>query len=432
MKNNFIFPKPKDWEAFEDIINDVFSRKYHTDNLQRYGRRGQKQKGVDIAGLIDRGVIGIQCKHHATKGITTGEVDAEVKKSEHFKPELSEYVIATSAPRDAVVHAHALSLSKARKEKSRYPITVKFWEDVCEWLFEHPDLVFKHFTAYLPLEEIKDIAMKTEGSVIRKTVSWPVGENDLQKCVQSTLGGVEKVEPYHLVVGISTFSDVSFKNIVDVEFPFADLFSGRGSPEEYFKQAASALNSFKLIASKQFFSKDMTVYLQCRLSSAFLAGWVFRRVTHHRLKLIFNGQVWATEGLPLVPSGLLDDFPVLLNDKSNEAVLILSVSRDIKNSVADFVEGWDQKPKAILTYSVEGYKVKSGAQALSLAIDISNRIKNLIDRWGIRRIHLFGALPAALAALIAYNLNAICPINIYFLDDARGSYKVGGELVNNL
>ena len=43
----FIFPKPRDWNAFEDIVCDVLARKYQNLNLQRYGRSGQRQHGVD-------------------------------------------------------------------------------------------------------------------------------------------------------------------------------------------------------------------------------------------------------------------------------------------------------------------------------------------------------------------------------------------------
>jgi len=80
-----------------------------------------------------------------------------------------------------------------------------------------------------------------------------------------------------------------------------------------------------------------------------------------------------------------------------------------------------KQPKAVLSYSLQGYTIDSAAHALSLSIEISNKIRNLVDVWRVKKIHLFGALPAALATLIGYHLNAICPIAIYFLDEFKKS-----------
>jgi len=53
MASQLIFPKPKSWDTFEDIVCDVFSRKLNNRNFQRYGRSGQEQFGVDIAGVVE-------------------------------------------------------------------------------------------------------------------------------------------------------------------------------------------------------------------------------------------------------------------------------------------------------------------------------------------------------------------------------------------
>jgi len=140
MTTHFIFPKPQDWSAFEDIVCDVFARKYQNLNLQRYGRSGQRQHGVDIAGLIRGGVLGVQCKHHVRGSLKTKEIDDEIAESEQFRPGLSEYVIATSADRDTKAHKHVLEISAARQAAGVYPVTLKFWEDICAWLAEYPDL----------------------------------------------------------------------------------------------------------------------------------------------------------------------------------------------------------------------------------------------------------------------------------------------------
>jgi hypothetical protein len=142
--------------------------------------------------------------------------------------------------------------------------------------------------------------------------------------------------------------------------------------------------------------------------------------------------MWATQGLPFVPAGLVDIPPELIDPSSREAVIVFNISRDITRSVIDFVGQWSVQPLGILPVSLEGFSVTNAAHAQSLAFDLSRRLKMFVDTWGMQRIHLFTAMPAALAILVGHNLNAICPISIYFMNESRTNYVLGGTLENNL
>ena len=432
MSADFILPKPKAWETFEDMVCDVFARRLNNPNLQRYGRSGQRQSGVDIAGLTQDGLLGIQCKHHPSGNITTSEIDDEVAKSENFRPGLDVFTITTSADRDTTVHSHVLELSKRRVGENKYPVAIKFWEDIYGWLAEFPDLVYKHFTKYFPMDELEEIRIPASVSRPKATLQWPVTLGSLKKNVIRNIGGLKKVEPYKLTVGFTSFPDIRYDGVVDLEICLSKLFDGESLNEAGFVEAAGILNDVKAAARAAYFSNELWIHLQARLTAAFLLGWVFRSVSQFDLRLLFGDQVWATSGLPVVPSGVSDGLPVLISQSGGEVAIVLSVSRNIDASVADFVGGWDSQPRAILVYELEGNRIDSAAHALSLAIELSRRIKTVIDKWRPPRIHLFGAMPAALATLIGYHLNAICPISIYFLDDSRTRYELGGILVNDL
>ena len=211
-----------------------------------------------------------------------------------------------------------------------------------------------------------------------------------------------------------------------------NLFEDEALSEADFIKASKILNRVKSFLGDPSFSKEFWVHLQTRLTPAFLLGWVFRRVTHFDLRLVFNNQVWATSELPLIPSRITDSLPKLVATDSDEVVLILNISRNIEDSVTSFVHEWSKQPKAILGYDLNSNQITSAAHALSIALEISRKIKNLIDRWQVRKIHLFGAMPAALATLIGFHLNAICPISIYYLDSSRTQYRLGGTLTNRL
>lgn len=428
MSAQFIFPKPRDWETFEDIVCDVFSRKYQSYNLQRFARRGQAQNGVDIVGPIDMGILGIQCKHHPNAKITISEIDEEVKKSEKYQPSLTEYIIATSASRDNDAHKHVLKISEIRKAQSKYPVLIKFWEDIYDWLTEYPDLLYKHFTKYFPIDTLETLRLPGIERVTRKTLCWPTSIEDLRKSTSESLKFVSQVDAYHLTLGISTFSDVSFEGRVDLELQLADLFSRDNEPIFNFQQATAILNEVRLVISDASFSKHLTVYPQVRLTLALLLGWVFRRVTHYELTLVHRDQIWATSGLPYVPSKIVDELPYLMDTESSEVALVLNITRNIQGSVMDYIDSWSVKPRAVLNYRSENYMIDNGAHALTVARELSRKIRNLADVWQVSRIHLFVAMPAALATLIGYHLNAICPISIYFLDEYPAGYKLGGVI----
>jgi hypothetical protein len=432
MSTHFIFPKPKDWDTFEDIVCDVFARKFNNGNLQRYGRSGQRQLGVDIAGFTEMGLLGIQCKHHLAGNITTGEIDDEVAKSEDFQPRLDEFIIVTSADRDVTAHSHVLQVSKSRQAAGKYPVSIKFWQDVYGWLVEFPDLIYKHFIKYFPIYELEEIRFPASVNRPKATLHWPTTFEDLRENVIRNMRGLDKVEPYKLTIGFTSFPDVNYNGLVDLEVSLAELFADESLAEVNFIAAGKILTNVKAIVGRPYFSNELWVHLQTRLTAAFLFGWIFRRVSHFDLRLVFNDQVWATSGLPLVPSRISDGLPVLSSHDSDEVAVVLNISRNIEISVIDFISNWDNQPRAILIYELDGNRVTSAAHALSIAIEVSRRIKAIVDKWQARRIHLFGALPAALAVLVGFHLNAICPISIYFLDSSRTEYKQGGTLINSL
>src|ERR1700722_13837488 len=56
-------PKPKLWQEFEIIVRDAQALRWNSTSLQKNGRPGQRQSGVDIYGPDEIGrPVGIQCK----------------------------------------------------------------------------------------------------------------------------------------------------------------------------------------------------------------------------------------------------------------------------------------------------------------------------------------------------------------------------------
>lgn len=123
-------PKPADEQAFERASIVLWRGLLGDPNVQRNGRRGQRQNGVDLFGVRNGDPahhVGIQCK---LKGdghlLTADEVREEVSKALTFQPELREYFIITTAPDDVSLQELARELAVEQKAKGR-AILIYVW-----------------------------------------------------------------------------------------------------------------------------------------------------------------------------------------------------------------------------------------------------------------------------------------------------------------
>ena len=86
--------KPSDETEFEKYCVVLFKDLLNDPNVKRFGRRGQRQDGVDIIGKRNRDskiLVGIQCKLKSDRStLTATEVKKEVAAALLYKPPLQE------------------------------------------------------------------------------------------------------------------------------------------------------------------------------------------------------------------------------------------------------------------------------------------------------------------------------------------------------
>lgn len=123
-------PKPADEQAFERASIVLWRGLLNDPNVQRNGRRGQRQNGVDLFGIRDADIdrqVGIQCKLKSEGHVLTEEeVRGEVKKALTFKPRLREYFIITTAPDDVAMQELARVVTAELRDAGA-PIFVYVW-----------------------------------------------------------------------------------------------------------------------------------------------------------------------------------------------------------------------------------------------------------------------------------------------------------------
>ena len=147
-------PPPKSWETFEDLCHQLFKTVWCDPYAQKNGRRGQKQHGVDICGSPGANYHiyqGIQCK---TKNDPSGniqsttELELEIAKAETFEPALHHWILATTAPVDAILQQKAREISVARKEAGKFTVSVLGWSEIVALLCKHNQVLSKFYPEY--------------------------------------------------------------------------------------------------------------------------------------------------------------------------------------------------------------------------------------------------------------------------------------------
>lgn len=142
-------PTPKSWEEFEEITLDALKLRWKTSDLQKNGRKGQQQNGVDIYGYNDDyEFVGIQCKNKIA--LTSLELEDEIHKAETFTPKIKKFYFATTLPHDVKLEMTIRMITKERSEKNKFPIRIFFWEELINDLVSNPQILYKHYPQFLP------------------------------------------------------------------------------------------------------------------------------------------------------------------------------------------------------------------------------------------------------------------------------------------
>jgi hypothetical protein len=142
-------PPPQNWQDFEALCHALWEQEWNCPTIQRNGRSGQCQRGVDIFGRPDGGdkFHGIQCKLKSIDSagraiLTPAEIEREVDEAKNFTPPLERLIITTTAPSDAKSLAFVRELSERNAQLGLFKVDLLVWMaaririNLAEWLVE--------------------------------------------------------------------------------------------------------------------------------------------------------------------------------------------------------------------------------------------------------------------------------------------------------
>jgi hypothetical protein len=174
-------PKPKCWDEFEDITWEIYKRKWQDNHAQRYGRSGQAQNGIDIYGRQNSSgnYIGVQCKRYEDNKLNQQIIQAEIAKAECFSSPLSEYIIATTASRDARLQDSVRSINEERGLENKFAVSIVFWEDICNDLADpnNRDLLKKYYSNWEEIFSNQEKSISEQVASIHCLLSFEIQQD---------------------------------------------------------------------------------------------------------------------------------------------------------------------------------------------------------------------------------------------------------------
>jgi hypothetical protein len=228
--------------------------------------------------------------------------------------------------------------------------------------------------------------------------------------------------PFNLV--LRTSPDDSLCEGMDLDLDWSSLFeSPHSDPRVWDDLLLPALQDVRRVVGRFTFARHLNIRLQARLSAAFAFGRIFPTTSRFNLTIDGGHGIWRSSYAPAATK------PLRItrsegSGHSDQAVVQLSITRDLGRSVSDYLTQlqFPYGPKLDISPldGISNVAVRSGKHALAMAVQVGQEIKRLRDLDGVRQVHLFAALPAPLALLIGRQCNATIPIHIYHSDQEHG------------
>jgi len=124
------YQRPGNEDEFEEFCLRFYRVDLKRENLERYGKRGERQFGIDLFDQVAiKPVACVQCKHREPhKVLTSTEIEAEVRKAEGAPLRFGRLIIATTARKSVDAQNTIIRLNERINRK--FEVVLHFWDHI--------------------------------------------------------------------------------------------------------------------------------------------------------------------------------------------------------------------------------------------------------------------------------------------------------------
>lgn len=139
---SFCYRAPKTDDDFEEFCLALYKSHLALPGLTRYGRRGQRQHGIDIIDLESTPPhVAIQCKAEDLEAVYPEKrLRAEVDKALTAPFELKRYIVLTTSKTSTELQIAISQINAEHMETGRFIVEFKGWEEIERVLDQHPEV----------------------------------------------------------------------------------------------------------------------------------------------------------------------------------------------------------------------------------------------------------------------------------------------------
>src|SRR5688500_11725005 len=149
-------PPLSDENDFERLIRDILRRDYNDPGIERFGRKGQAQSGIDGFSPVNPSIT-FQCKlkdvRHATddhlRKVILSEMEEELEKTFSLGHRPTRFIVASTFKNDRALQEKANSLSSSIT-------TVEYWgwDTINEKLWEYSEELIPVYYSWCPIRSV--------------------------------------------------------------------------------------------------------------------------------------------------------------------------------------------------------------------------------------------------------------------------------------
>jgi len=146
------FPIPTNDDEFEKMCRDLLRRYWSRPHLEIFGKRGERQYGIDILDLGGQyPLYAAQCKlKEPHKTLPPRAIEEEVAQAKLFTPRLGKYGILTTAKISTQAQRKIREINQVLKENDLFEVELLAWEQISELLQRYPEVQESHYGEITP------------------------------------------------------------------------------------------------------------------------------------------------------------------------------------------------------------------------------------------------------------------------------------------
>jgi hypothetical protein len=129
-------------QDFERLCLHLLREHWKNPDLQMYGRRGQRQNGVDILDLSGQPLCrAAQCKNfNPLEVFTVDDLQSSVEAAKSFRPQLHRLEIMTTAKKSTETQLQLLRTNLEHRKNGLFRVRLKTWDEIDLLLNKYPSV----------------------------------------------------------------------------------------------------------------------------------------------------------------------------------------------------------------------------------------------------------------------------------------------------